>query len=84
MLRCRVLILALDGGLAVWSERDYTDRNSEVVLHELDIVLEFLRELAFLADFRQVFLPAWELGVDGSISAAMSNGTWSVSAPSTL
>ena len=59
-----LFVLALDGGLAVWSERDYADRNSEVVLHELDIVLEFLRKPAFLADFRKVFLPAGELGVN--------------------
>ena len=64
MLRCRVLILALDGGLAVRAEGDYADRDTEVALHEANVVLEFLRELAFLADFRQVFLPAWELGVD--------------------
>ena len=64
MLRCRVLILALDGGLAVRAEGDYTDRNSEVVLHELDIVLEFLRKLTFLADSRKVLLPAGELGVN--------------------
>ena len=64
MLRCRVLILALDGGLAVWPERDYTDRNSEVAFHELDIVLEFLRKLTFLADSCKVFLPAREFGVN--------------------
>lgn len=59
-----LFVLALDGGLAVWPERDYTDRNSEVAFHELDIVLEFLRKLTFLADFRKVFLPAGELGVN--------------------
>ena len=64
MLRCRVLILALDGGLAVRAEGDYTDRNSEVVLHELDIVLEFLRKLTFLADSCKIFLPAREFGVN--------------------
>ena len=56
-----LFVLALDGGLAVRSEGDYTDRHAEIIFHELDIVLEFLRKPAFLADFRKVFLPAGEL-----------------------
>ena len=56
--------LALDGGFAVRSEGDDADRDAEIILHELDIVLEGLRQIGFLADAGEVGIPAFEVGID--------------------
>ena len=57
-------LLSLYGRIAVRTERDDADRDSEIILHELDVVLEGLREVFFLADAAQVALPSRKFGVD--------------------
>ena len=56
--------LAHDGSFAVRTEGDDLNRNTEEVLHEGYVVLEFFWQVFFVADSAQVGVPAFELGID--------------------
>lgn len=56
-------LLSHDGCFAVWADRDDLDRNAEEVLHEGDIVAEFLRKFLLSAAMCEVCVPALEFGI---------------------
>ena len=56
--------LSHDGSFAVRTYRDDLDRNSEVLLHECDIVAELFRKFLFCVAVCKVALPSLELCIN--------------------